>query len=117
MRHRKKGKILDRKKEQREALIRNLAISLIFHDKIKTTEAKAKALRPFIERIITIGKENNLTTRRRLISLLNNQEAVNKVLNIISPKYKERPGGYTRIIKIAQRRKGDAAKMALIEFV
>lgn len=116
MRHRHKGKILGRERGPRKALIRNLAVGLVLAEKIKTTEAKAKALRSFIEKIITISKINNLNSRRRLISLLQNQEAVKKLLDILGPKYQERKGGYTRIVKLNQR-KGDAAKMAIIEFV
>jgi large subunit ribosomal protein L17 len=116
MRHRKSHKILDRKIGPRKALLRNLAVSLVLFDKIETTEAKAKVLRPFIEKIITLGKENNLTSRRRLIALLQNQRAVEKILTTLGPKYKERPGGYTRIVKLGQR-KGDAAKMAMIELI
>ncbi len=112
--HRKKGKILDRKKASREALLKNLAASLIMNEKIKTTQAKAKALRSVVERLITIGKENNLTTFRRLFAYLPLKKAVKKTLNELGPKYKERKGGYTRIIKIGRRR-GDGAEMVQIE--
>lgn len=115
MRHRKKGKILGREAGPRKALVRSLAMHLILSEKIQTTEAKAKALRPLIEKMITIGKENNLISRRKLISL-QDQRTVKKVLETLGPKYKERPGGYTRIIKIGQR-KGDAARLAIIEFI
>lgn len=116
MKHRKKGKILDRKIGPRKALLRSLMINLILVGKIKTTEAKAKVLRPWIEKLITIGKIDSLSNRRRLISFLQNQAAVKEILTVLGPKYKERKGGYTRIIKLGQR-KGDAAKMAIIEFV
>ncbi len=116
MRHRKKGKILDRKTGPRKALLRNLAQSLIIFEKIETTEAKAKALRPLVEKLITIGKENNLTNRRRLLSYLYNKNAVNKVLEVLGPRYKERKGGYLRIIRV-KNRKGDAAKIVQISFV
>lgn len=116
MRHRKVGKILGRKRAPRKALMCNLATSFILSDKIKTTEAKAKALRAFVEKLITLSKTNNLTTRRRLIVVLKKPEAVKKALEVIGPKYKERAGGYTRIIKLGRRR-GDAAKMAQIELV
>lgn len=114
MSHRKKGKILDRKKASREALLKNLAASLIMNEKIKTTQAKAKALRSVVERLITIGKENNLTTFRRLLAYLPLKKIVKKILNELGPKYKERKGGYTRIIKIGRRR-GDGAEMVQIE--
>jgi len=116
MRHRKKGKILDRKRDQRRALLKNLASSLVKAERIKTTLAKAKFLRPKIEKIISIGKKNNLQTRRRLISFFNDPKLAKKILEEVSVRYKERRGGYTRIIKIG-RRGGDGAKMAMIEFV
>lgn len=116
MRHRKKGKILDRKKASRKALLRNLAISLILYEKIRTTLAKAKALRPVVERLITLGKVSNLQTRRRLLQFLTAENAARKVLEVLGPRYKERKGGYTRIIRIKQRA-GDAAEIAQIEFV
>ncbi|MEK7166860.1 MAG: 50S ribosomal protein L17 [Patescibacteria group bacterium] len=116
MRHRKKGKILDRKSGPRIALLKNLADSFIIHEKIKTTEAKAKVLRGVAEKLITIGKENNLTTYRKLLAYLPTKVAAKKVLEKLGPKYKEKNGGYTRIIKL-NRRKGDAAAMVQIEFV
>lgn len=116
MRHQHKGKILGRERGPRKALIRSLAVNLVLAEKIKTTEAKAKALRSFVEKIITVSKINNLNSRRKLISRLQSQEAVKKLLNVLGPKYQERKGGYTRIVKLGQRR-GDAAKMAVIEFV
>ena len=116
MRHANKKKILDRKKASRKALLRSLATSLILYEKIKTTEAKAKVLRPFVERLITKGKRNDLIAQRHLRKFLYKDSAVKKVLEVLSPRYKERKGGYTRIIKLGARR-GDAAKMAVIEFV
>ncbi len=116
MRHANKKKILDRKKAPRKALLRGLATSLVLYEKIKTTQAKAKVLRPFIEKLITKGKSNNLQARRALKRVLYQDNAVKKVLEVISPRYKERQGGYTRIIKLGART-GDAAKMAIIEFV
>jgi len=106
-----------RKSNLRKALIKGLALSLIKKGRIKTTEAKAKSLRPFIERLITVGKKQNLPARRFLLSeLFNNKEAVQKILKDYAPKYANRPGGYTRILKI-QERKSDAARQSLIEFV
>ena len=116
MKHRKKGKILDRKKEAREALIKSLATNLVIYEKIKTTEAKAKVLRPYAEKIITLGKKNSLCARRMLLNRLMIEGAARKVLEILAPRYNERKGGYTRIIKLAPR-KGDGAKMAMIEFI
>lgn len=116
MRHQKKKKILNRKTSHRKALLKNLAQSLILYEKIKTTEAKAKVLRPIVEKLITKGKVNNLHNRRELKKFLPTKNAVDKVLEVLGPKYKDRPGGYTRIIKIGDRQ-GDGAKMAIIEFV
>ncbi|MBD3359876.1 MAG: 50S ribosomal protein L17 [Candidatus Buchananbacteria bacterium] len=116
MRHRKKGKILDRKKDPRKALLRSLATNLILHEKIKTTEAKAKAVKPIIERLITKGKTNDLHIRRELLKYLYVENAVKKILEDLSPRYKDRKGGYTRIIKLGNRQ-GDAAKIVQIEFV
>jgi large subunit ribosomal protein L17 len=116
MRHRNKIKILDRKKAARKALLRNLATSLILFEKIKTTEAKAKVLKPFIEKLVTRGKINNLNNRRQLKKSLYSENAVKKMLEELSPRYKDRKGGYLRIIKL-HARQGDAAKLAQIEFV
>ena len=116
MRHRNKKKILDRKIGPRVALLKNLADSLIVYEKIKTTEAKAKVLRSKVEKLITIGKKNDLYARRRLLAFLPTENAVKKVLEVLSPRYKDRKGGYTRIVKTGPRA-GDGARMAVIEFV
>lgn len=116
MRHCKKGKILDRPKASRQALLKNLAASLIMHEKIKTTQAKAKVLRPIVEKMISIAKNNTLFNRRRLLAKLPTKDAVKKILEEIGPRYKEREGGYTRIIKLG-RRKGDGAEIAQIELI
>lgn len=116
MRHRKKGKTLGREKDPRRALMRSLATSLVLREKITTTEAKAKALRPVIEKYITAAKTGDLATRRRLLTFFYDERAVKKMIEKIGPFYKTRKGGYTRIIK-AGTRQGDGAKMAMIEFV
>ncbi|MBL7053613.1 50S ribosomal protein L17 [Patescibacteria group bacterium] len=116
MRHRKKGKILGRKYAQRKALYRDLSNALILNDKIKTTEAKAKAVKPIVERLITRAKENSITNYRRINSFLQSRESTKKILEEIGPKYKTRPGGYSRIIKTGPR-KGDNAKMVILELV
>lgn len=116
MRHRKKGKTLDRKKEPRKALMRNLATSLIVYEKINTTEVKAKVLRPYVEKMITKGKKGTLAARRELLKDLFLESAVSKVMEELAPKYKERSGGYLRITKLVPRQ-GDGSKMARIEFV
>lgn len=116
MRHRNRKKILDRNQTARASLYRHLATSLILHGRIQTTEAKAKSLRPFVERLITLGRVSSLAHRRQLLRRLRNTPAVERILTDLSPKYKQRPGGYTRITK-SGRRLGDAARLAIIEFV
>lgn len=116
MRHRKKKVTLDRKIGPRKALLKNLATQVILYEKVSTTEAKAKAIRPIVERLITKGKANNLTARRALLQALPIENAVKKVLEELSPRYAQRPGGYTRIVKQGPR-KGDGARRARIEFV
>ena len=115
MRHRKKGKILDRKIDQRKALLKNLASSLVIYEKIKTTLAKAKFLKPTIEKLITLGKKNNLSVRKRLLSFFQDEKIVKKILEDLSLRYKERRGGYTRIIKLGKKERG--AEIAIIELV
>lgn len=120
MRHRSKTVKLQRDKAHREALLRNLAASLIEHGQIRTTLAKAKALRPFAEKLVTLGKKDTLHSRRRAISLLGSnqlaQRSVKRLFGEIAPASSDRQGGYTRIIKLGQRR-SDSAPMALIEWV
>jgi len=116
MRHRKTTPKLGRPTAQRKALLKNLANSLILYEKITTTEAKAKALRPYLEKMITRAKVDNLHNRRELLKVLPTKNSVKKIFEVLGPKYKTRAGGYLRIIKLVPR-KGDAAKMAVIEFV
>lgn len=116
MRHRKKGRILGRTTGPRRALFKSLAISLVLYETIKTTESKAKELRGMVEKMITRGKANTLTARRLLLKQLGQANAVKKILEVLSPRFKDRRGGYTRIIKLAPRA-GDGAKMVIIEFV
>ena len=116
MRHLKKKVTLDRKTAARRSLLTNLAESLVLYEKIVTTKAKAKALQSYVERIITKAKPNTLTARRLLISKLYTQNVVKKVMEVIAPRYKERPGGYTRITML-KNRKGDGAEEVQIVFV
>ncbi len=116
MRHGKKFNHLGRKKKHREALLRNLASALIEHKRINTTLAKAKALRVFIEPLITKSKDNSTHSRRMVFKHLNNKYAVTELFDVVGPKVADRPGGYTRIIKMGFRQ-GDAAAMAMIELV
>ena len=133
MRHKNKVKKLQRRKPVRDALIANLIVSLIEHRRIRTTLAKAKALRPFAERMLTLGKKANVANegredtakdtpaalhfrRQAIAKLRNNVKAVRTLINEIAPAHKERRGGYTRIYKLGQRRT-DSAPMAFIEWV
>ncbi len=116
MRHGKKFNHLGRKKGHREALLRNLTISLVEHKRINTTLAKAKALRVFVEPLVTKAKTNTTHSRRVVFSRLQNKEAVKELFSTIADKVGDRPGGYVRIIRTGFRQ-GDAAQMAMIEFV
>ncbi len=116
MKHHGNSSKLGRESGQRQALLRGLAKNLILHGRIKTTEAKAKALRPFVERIVTIAREDNLSARRLVKSRLGGEVKVEKLFSEIAPRYAQRAGGYTRIIKIPARQ-GDASPQAVIEFV
>ena len=116
MRHRVKGKKLDRKKAPREAMLKNLASSIIIYEKVKTTEAKAKTVRPLLEKIITTAIKGDLASRRELIRLLPQPMAIKKAMEILAVKYKGKKGGYLRIIKLGKRQ-GDNADMVQIELV
>ena len=116
MRHLKSGRKLSRRKDHRKALLSNLAVSLINNDRIKTTDAKAKEVRPFIERMVTFARRGDLHARRIVLSRLKNNLAVKKLFEEIGPRYMNRLGGYTRIIKLGFRH-GDNSPISLIEFV
>lgn len=117
MRHKYKGRKFGRNTGHRKALIMNLAKAIIQHESIETTLPKAKDIRPLVERLITKGRDNSLHTRRQLCSFFgNDQVIVNKILNDLSPRFATRPGGYLRIVKTGFRQ-GDAAPMAILQFV
>lgn len=116
MKHRRTGKTLDRSSTSRRALWRGLATSIILYEHCNTTLAKAKAVRPYVESMITKGKVKSLNSRRQLNAFLMSESAVNKVLEELGPRYATRPGGYTRIIKLGTR-KGDGAEIAQIQLV
>ena len=116
MRHRKAGRQLRRTSEQRLALLRNLASSLIEHGAIETTEAKAKELQPFVEKLVTKAKAGTLHKRRLAARHVHQRAIGDKLFQELGPRFAARPGGYTRILKIGARR-GDGAEMARIEFV
>ena len=116
MRHNKAVNHLGRKSGHRKALLANMACSLVLHKRITTTTAKAKALKPYLEPLITKSKEDTTHNRRVVFSYLKNKEAVSELFRTIAPKIADRPGGYLRILKVGNRQ-GDAAEMSLIEFV
>jgi len=116
LRHAKTGKKLGRDSAHRKALYANLACSLIEHGRIKTTEAKAKAVKPYAEKMITLGRRGDLHARRQALAELRTQEIVHKLFADVAPRMADRPGGYTRIIKIGHRL-GDAAEMVYLELV
>jgi len=116
MRHRKSGRQLSRNSSHRWALMRNLVTALLRDEKIQTTDPKAKELRRWADRVITLGKDGTLHARRQALGIVQDKAVVRKLFDTIAPRFKSRAGGYTRIIKIGQRR-GDAAQMSLIELV
>ncbi len=123
MRHRKKGAKLGRTASHRKALLRNLAMALFDRrrsratsGRIRTTHAKAKALRPFAEKLITLAKRGDLHARRQVMKHIRDKQIVADLFDVLAPRYMDRPGGYTRIIKI-DRRTGDGAQMSIIELV
>jgi large subunit ribosomal protein L17 len=116
MRHRRAGKKLGRDSAHRKALYSNLAGALIEHGRIKTTEAKAKAVKPFAEQMITLGKRGDLHARRLALAELRSQDVVHQLFADVAPRFADRPGGYTRIVKLSPRF-GDAAEMVYLELV
>ena len=116
MRHRKKGRNLSRSPSHRRALLRNMATSLFRHGRIRTTTARAKELRPYAERLVTLARRGDLHARRLAARRIADREVLGILFDDIGPRYADRPGGYTRILKLGPR-KGDAADMALIELV
>ena len=116
MRHRIKGRHFNRPADQRKALYRSLVWSVIINERITTTEAKAKEAKALVEKLITYGKKGSLHDRRQAMSFIPDSRVVSKVFEDISPRYNERNGGYTRVLKIGNR-KGDNAPMAILELV
>ncbi len=116
MRHRKSGRRLGRTSSHRKAMFRNMAASLLRHETIKTTLPKAKELRRVVEPLITLAKEDGVAKRRLAFDRLRDKEAVGKLFKDIGPRFKDRPGGYLRILKIGPR-PGDAAPMAIVQLV
>jgi len=116
VRHQRKGRRLGVQPDHRRLMLANLACSVLEHERIKTTEAKAKEVKPLVERMITLGKAGDLHSRRLAISQLRNKRITYKLFNEIAPRYADRPGGYTRIVRIGPRL-GDAAEMVYLELV
>ena len=117
MRHQKHKNKLGVDPSHRKSLIRNLSTELIEHGKIKSTHARCKALRPYFERLVTIAKDDTVANRRLVLSKLDNKAAVTRLFSEVAPKFKERAGGYTRILKLPDGRMGDGAKMSYIALV
>lgn len=116
MRHKISGRKLQRKTGHRKALFRNMSAALIKHEQILTTAAKAKELRPYVEKLITLAKRGGLSNRRLAMSRLGDETQLKKLFDVLAERYSDREGGYTRVIK-AGYRGSDAAQMAIIEFV
>jgi large subunit ribosomal protein L17 len=116
MRHKTAGRKFDRPGDERRALLRGLVGDLMRHERLKTTEAKAKEVRPIAEKMITLGKDGTVAARRQAIAYINDKDVVKKLFDDIAPRFTARPGGYTRIIKLGPR-KGDGSQMAQLELV
>ena len=116
MRHRKGGRKLGRSGSHRLAMLRNMVTSLLDHERIQTTDAKAKELRRVAERMITLGKRGDLHARRQALSVIRSKDVTAKLFDELADRFRERPGGYTRVMKLGQRQ-GDAAPMSLIELL
>ncbi len=116
MRHRMAGRKLNRTSSHRKAMLQNMACALIKHEQIKTTLPKAKELRPYVEKLVTLGKRGTLHARRQALAKLPEKKSVDKLFDALADRYADRSGGYTRILK-AGFRYGDAAPMAVIEFI
>ena len=116
MRHRKSGKKLGRTPAHRKALYSNLTGALIEHGRIETTIAKAKAVRPIVEKMVTLGRRGDLAARRQALAYLRSNDVVHLLFAEVAPRFTDRPGGYTRIVKLGPRY-GDSAEMAYLEFV
>jgi large subunit ribosomal protein L17 len=115
MRHLNAGRKLNRNASHRKALFRNMVLSLIRHGRITTTDAKAKELRRFADKMVTLGKRGDLAARRMAFAFMQSRDAVKKLFDEIAPQFQQRAGGYTRVIKF-DRRRGDAAPLSVIEF-
>jgi large subunit ribosomal protein L17 len=116
MRHKQQSRRFDRPTDQRLAMFRGLVTDLLKHEQLKTTEAKAKAIRPLAEKMVTLGKDNTLASRRRVLSYVYDKDVAAKVFEDLGPRYADRAGGYTRLVRLGPRL-GDGAEMVQIELV
>jgi large subunit ribosomal protein L17 len=116
MRHQKAGRKFGRNAAQRRAMLRQLSVSMILHERITTTEAKAKEMRPIVEKLVTIARQDTPAHRKLIMSKIDHDLATAKLFEVIAPRFEATPGGYTRIARLGTRR-GDAAPLALIEFI
>ena len=116
MRHRKTGRRFDMSSAQRRAMFRNITTAVLEHGSVLTTEARAKESRRFVERMVTLGKRGSLHARRQALAWIYSPHVVEQLFDEVAPRYAERPGGYTRVVKLVQR-KGDGSRMARLELV
>lgn len=117
MRHQKRKYRIGSNPAHRRSLLRNLASEVIDHGKIRTTHTKCKAVQPYLEKLVTIAREDSVANRRLVLRKLNNRSAVKKLFDEVAPQYKDRNGGYTKVLKLAEKRVGDNASMSFILFV
>ena len=117
MRHRNAGNRLGRTTEHRIAMTRNMANSMVLHERIVTTLAKAKAVKPYVEKLVTLGRKDTTPNRRRAFAELNDKQSVKKLFGVIGPRFAKRAGGYCRILKLSKPRLGDNGARAILEFV
>lgn len=117
MRHRKAGKKLGRTSSHRAAMARNIAVALIEHERIVTTVPKAKNVKPFVEKLVTMSKDPSQATRRRVFAVVRDKAATTKLFKVLGPRFQARRGGYCRILKLSKNRLGDNGERAILEFV
>lgn len=117
MRHQVAGNKLGRTSSHRDAMMRNMAVSLVLHERVITTPAKAKVVKPFVEKLVTIAKKADMIRRRRVFARLRDKMATKKMFDVIGPRFASRPGGYCRILHLSKNRLGDNGKQVILEFV
>lgn len=117
MRHRVAGNKLGRTSSHRDAMMRNMAVSLVIHERVVTTPAKAKVVKPFVEKLLTVAKVSDTVRRRRVFAQLRDKAATAKMFDVLGPRFATRPGGYCRILKLSKPRLGDNGERAILEFV